>query len=782
MSSDDVDKLITFGQMALEQGWYEKARDYFEQALALDASNEEAWFQLAKLADEREEALSCLDKVLSINPRNVEARRMIGRFRRERDPDELREMLQLAIEIGDKKATRDYCLKILDIDPSDEQAWITLGRSCEDWDEALSHFQQALAINPESEQAKVEIKRVLEQKEDHCWAFAEGAMESGDKERVRKYLHKVLEINPRSEKAWLKLGQLASAPQEALGYFEHVLTINPANERARAAIRQTKEEQEAERLRAQQALEQAKAAEELERLGHFVFRVSEEPVEPPRKVVGKWSIPSVTRIGQIGVVLVAAILVIWFTTSHLKSVPTPVTESTVPPRTVVAVPTPTMTYREAIELAQRATVAIGVIDGEWCKHIGSGSIIDPRGLIITNAHVVEGRTLYCIVRAEYLEGETRWYYNARVAKRDTSMDLALLSIESHSDGSSVSDLSLDAVPMGDSFNVHTGDRIYVCGYPKIGGHNVTVTQGLVSGFEENRTLIKTDTEISPGSSGGIAITENGWLIGIPTSVHIAPWGSGKIGYLIAVNEVRRFLGIVEDSEKRWVTPTPKPTAMQKPVYTGPLVLATFSGKGDTITDNFQLPECQQAIVYWSLSPSDYVVPGIDIKMDYLNVYLHKGTQARELILEPFLFGNNPHNGWVLQSFDGGIYYLLTMARTDAAWTIRVECRDGIAPIRTGMDLHATGDIITDPYELSACQKSVFVWSVEPDDSSSASIRLRIELCGKDLQCISIVDVIELNPTVPLKGETLQPLSGGVYFLVSKNARGQSWSVRWECRD
>ena len=121
------------------------------------------------------------------------------------------------------------------------------------------------------------------------------------------------------------------------------------------------------------------------------------------------------------------------------------------------------------------------------------------------------------------------------------MDLALLRIRSYPGGVSASNLSLDAVPMGDSDKIHTGDTMYICGYPEIGGQNVTVTKGLISGFEESRTLIKTDTEIGPGSSGGVAITENGLLIGIPTSARIAPWGSGKIGYLIAVNEVHRFL-------------------------------------------------------------------------------------------------------------------------------------------------------------------------------------------------------------------------------------------------
>jgi len=405
----------------------------------------------------------------------------------------------------------------------------------------LAHFRQALAINPESEQAKVEIEHVLEQKEKHLWAFAEGAIESGDREQACKYLRKVLEINPKSGKAWLELGELTSDPQEALGYLEHALIINPASERARVAIRQINEEQEAERLRARQELEQARAKEELERLGHLVY-MSDESAKPSRKVASKWGVLRVGRIALMGIVLVCGLLIVWFTTAHETVMPVPTATPTSQPKATAVRPTPTMTYRQAIERAQRATVGIGIARDRGCFHLGSGAVVDPTGLIITNLHVVEGGNLYCITRAEYLEGETYWYYNARVAKRDTLMDLALLRVESHSDdGSPVSNLSLVSVPLGDSNKVHTGDTIYICGYPKVGGQNVTVTKGLVSGFEESRTLIKTDAEFSPGSSGGVAITENGLLIGIPTLLDVAPWGSGKIGYLIAVNEVRRFL-------------------------------------------------------------------------------------------------------------------------------------------------------------------------------------------------------------------------------------------------
>ena len=568
MIPEQVDKLITFGQMALEQGWYDQAREYFEQAVALNAHSEEAWLQLAKLADEREQVLACLDKVVSINPGNVEARGMIDRLRRQTDPDELRAMLQIAIEIGDKQAARSYCLKILDTDPGDEQTWITLGRSCDDWDEALAHFRQVLAINPESAQAKAEIKHVLEQKEKHCWAFAKAAIESGDKEQACKYLHKVLEISPKKERAWLELGELTSDRQEALGYLEHVLTINTANERARAAIRQIKEEQEDERLRVRQELEQARAEreaehlrarqeleqardeEELARWGHLIG-VSEESVEPPRKVVGGWTIPSVDRIARIGIALVSVLLIIGFVATHLEDTSVPVTESK---------PTPTMIFREAIERAQQATVALGVPSGERCQYAGSGTIIDSKGLIVTNAHVVGKRYALCVMFATEVGGETDWHYNAQVLKRDTSKDLAVLKVARNADGTVATNVSLNAVPMGDSDKLYAGDTVYICGYPAVGGYNVTLTQGLVSGFEAGRTLIKTDAEISPGSSGGKAVTENGLLIGIPTFVQAQPLTAGKIGYLIPVNEVQRFL------QSYTSTPTPRPTPTKDTRY------------------------------------------------------------------------------------------------------------------------------------------------------------------------------------------------------------------------
>jgi len=210
-----------------------------------------------------------------------------------------------------------------------------------------------------------------------------------------------------------------------------------------------------------------------------------------------------------------------------------------------AEPTPTMTFRRAMRNAQLATVAVGTVptgpgaDETRCDTFGSGTIVDPQGLIVTNAHVLKEGELYCIACARRLgDSQPNWCYDARVIKRDEERDLALLLIESRPLGRPIDYLSLPAVPMGDAYWPHIGDTIYVLGYPSVGGASLTVTRGMIAGFEGG-TLIKTDAEFSSGSSGGPAITENGLLIGIAVKVRVED--AGKLGYLVSANEVRRFI-------------------------------------------------------------------------------------------------------------------------------------------------------------------------------------------------------------------------------------------------
>ena len=210
-----------------------------------------------------------------------------------------------------------------------------------------------------------------------------------------------------------------------------------------------------------------------------------------------------------------------------------------------AEPTPTMTFRHAMINVQQATVAVGMVaagtgsEETRCETFGSGTIVDPQGLVVTSAHVLKEGDSYCIACSRWPDGQPNWCYDARVIKRDEAHDLALLLIESRPRGAPIDYLSLPAVPLGDSNLVRTGDTIYVVGYPSVGGESVTVTGGMVAGFEENRTLIKTDAEFSAGSSGGPAVSENGELIGIAVKVRVED--TGKLGYLVSANEVKRFI-------------------------------------------------------------------------------------------------------------------------------------------------------------------------------------------------------------------------------------------------
>lgn len=165
-------------------------------------------------------------------------------------------------------------------------------------------------------------------------------------------------------------------------------------------------------------------------------------------------------------------------------------------------------------------------------YVGSGSLISSDGLILTNAHVAQpsavGETgsdpdalVVGIVQSE--DKPPVYSYRAQVKAIDGFMDLAVIQINSTVKGESLdpSSLNLPYVPLGNSDNVHVGDRINILGFPAIGGDTITYTSGDVSGFsaEErlgDRAWIKTDATISGGNSGGMGTNDQGQLIGVPS--------------------------------------------------------------------------------------------------------------------------------------------------------------------------------------------------------------------------------------------------------------------------
>ncbi len=205
-------------------------------------------------------------------------------------------------------------------------------------------------------------------------------------------------------------------------------------------------------------------------------------------------------------------------------------------------------------LAQRSVA--GRMETMWT---GSGTIITPHGLILTNAHVAapESPGLAALYNdPELLFSETvdrlvialgssadrppTERYIAETRAADGHLDLAAVQIVSDLDGNSLSpnELDLPFVPVGDSDAVRLGDEIRLLGFPGAGGETITFTRGDVSGFESqarvgDRAWIKTDATFSPGNSGGLGVNQAGQLIGVPSFVLEAQ--GGAINRLRAVN-------------------------------------------------------------------------------------------------------------------------------------------------------------------------------------------------------------------------------------------------------
>jgi serine protease Do len=174
------------------------------------------------------------------------------------------------------------------------------------------------------------------------------------------------------------------------------------------------------------------------------------------------------------------------------------------------------------------------VSGRGFHASGSGVVVDSRGYVLTNQHVIDASTS---INTTLKNGQQ---YSATIVASSQNPDLALLKL------SSASDASFQAVDLGSSNDVFVGAEVLAMGFPL--GTDLpgpaSFTRGIISALRDMDGVqyIQTDVTINPGSSGGCLISFNGKLIGITTAA-ILPlnFDAENVGLAIPIDQVQKFL-------------------------------------------------------------------------------------------------------------------------------------------------------------------------------------------------------------------------------------------------
>jgi putative serine protease PepD len=207
----------------------------------------------------------------------------------------------------------------------------------------------------------------------------------------------------------------------------------------------------------------------------------------------------------------------------------------------------------ATEIYQRdstGVVAIKAVTGEG-EDEGTGIVLNEKGLILTNDHVIKGATSVTVDAS----GSSKATRAARIVGEEANLDLALIQVEP-------SGLGLQALRLVSSSPVQVGDAVYAIGTPY--GLEETLTRGIVSALNREISApdgakitgaIQTDAALNPGNSGGPLLNEEGYVIGVNSQIASdastadgAQPGNTGIGFAISSNTVAGAIKTIESGK------------------------------------------------------------------------------------------------------------------------------------------------------------------------------------------------------------------------------------------
>src|SRR4029079_961057 len=160
--------------------------------------------------------------------------------------------------------------------------------------------------------------------------------------------------------------------------------------------------------------------------------------------------------------------------------------------------------------------------------LGSGVIVSPEGVIVTNKHVIEHAQQIAITTADHRR------LKGTLVGTDPVTDIAVIKVEG---------TGFPTLPWGDSSKAEVGEYVIAVGNPF--RLNQTVTMGIISatgrsnvGIVDYEDFIQTDAAIHPGNSGGALLNHRGELIGINTAIYSETGGYQGIGFAVPANLAR----------------------------------------------------------------------------------------------------------------------------------------------------------------------------------------------------------------------------------------------------
>ena len=189
-------------------------------------------------------------------------------------------------------------------------------------------------------------------------------------------------------------------------------------------------------------------------------------------------------------------------------------------------------YKNCNEAVVNINTKVTSYDWFWDPYVtdggsGSGSIIDKRGYILTNVHVISGASKI------YVSLYDGTQYEASVVGEDIDSDLAIIKFDPPEG------VTLKTIAFGDSTKLQVGQKVIAIGNPF--GMERTMTTGIVSGLGRPiqnsneriiRNMIQTDAAINPGNSGGPLLDTTGKMVGINTMIMSSSGSSSGVGFAV----------------------------------------------------------------------------------------------------------------------------------------------------------------------------------------------------------------------------------------------------------